>query len=69
MSSLGFKSATPQEDLSPLKLQTGPDLYVNIVVKNCGEKNAEFERTSFMVKASYFRRTNLNRMNLHLATA
>lgn len=44
MSSLRPKSATPQpgpEHFPPLKLQTSPDLFVNMVVKSFPETNEE----------------------------
>lgn len=57
------------EHFPPVKLQTSPDLFVNMVVKSFGEKNEEFGRTFVVVRAFYFSRTHLNRMNLNSATA
>lgn len=42
------------EHFAPLKLQTSPDLFVNMVVKNFGEKNEGFGRTLFVVRVSCF---------------
>lgn len=41
------------ECFPPLKLQASPDIFVNIV-KSFGEKNEEFGRTFFVLRASYF---------------